>query len=162
MIRIGTLVCLLGLVASTARADAIVMPPPCPAGSTDAFCHGPPTCRPRTCTTQSQCSAGEVCAPVALCIDTNTCGGLGPTTSVTNVVGPCDASGGCAMGSCSTMSVCIAGSVADGGSIDGGTAPQHATYCGCRAGTRGGSAVALVAMALAGSVVARRRGSRRR
>jgi len=158
--RIG-IVLFVGVLASvsTARADAIVMPPPCPVGSTDAFCHGPPTCRPLTCTSSSSCSPGQVCMPLALCTGTNVCGGLGPSTSITTVYGACDASGGCAMGTCSTMSVCVTGSPADGGStIDGGpSGPQHAAYCACRAGTHGGSALAIVGLLAVVGVLARRR-----
>jgi hypothetical protein len=159
MTRILLLACVLGFVTSTASADAIIMPPSCPAGSMNAFCHGPPTCAPRTCTASSSCSPGEVCMPVALCTSTNVCGGgLGPSTSLTNVYGACDASGACAMGSCSTMSVCMAGSATDGGTSDGGgVAPMHAAYCGCRAGTHGGTTLAIGGLLIALGLVARRR-----
>ena len=165
----GSALALLALT-SVARADAIMMPPPCPEGSTNAFCHGPATCRPRTCTTAAECAAGETCASRALCTEIHLCGGLGPTTMIPHVDGACDASGGCAVGTCSTVSVCVPGSTTDAATTtdaftsadasrtgDAGTAPEHAVYCGCRAGTNGGSALAIGSLITALALLAARR-----
>ena len=155
-------------LTSVARADAIMMPPPCPEGSMNAFCHGPATCRASTCTTTSECAAGETCAPRALCTETHLCGGGlgGPSTMITHVDGSCAASGACAAGTCSTLSVCVPGSTTDASTTadasrtgDAGTTPEHLVSCGCRAGTRGGSAVAIASLIAALAIVAARRRS---
>ena len=82
---------------------------------------------------------------------------------VNHVLGACDASGACATGgTCASFFVCSPGPVTpDAGhpGVDAGVVPEHATYCGCRAGSRGGSVTssALMLAALALFVARRQR-----
>jgi len=137
-----------------ARADAITMPPSCPESSQDAFCHGPPTCRPRGCIAASDCNAGE-----------HMCFGLGTPTSVDHVLGDCDAAGACpGGGTCQSDFVCVPGTVStDAGhdaSIDGGVVPEHVTACACRAGSAGGGGLAILGALAIVATLARRRSIR--
>lgn len=148
-----------------ARADVIEMPPSCPEGSRDAFCHGPPTCAPRGCVSSTDCDPGEVCAIRSLCLETHTCF---PSSLVSHVLGPCDASNACPSGAaCRAEFVCAPGpmpvdagrpdSGMDAGpAIDAGEMREHATYCGCRVGRRGGGAGALLLAIAVGALRARR------
>lgn len=163
-VRIARLASVLALLAGpeVARADAIVMPASCPESSSDGFCHGPPTCAPRACTSTLDCDVGEVCAARDLCVVPHSCFGLGGSTTQQHVVGACDASGGCATGeSCTSFFVCAPGPVlVDTGppARDAGTTRELARGCGCRAGGRGGLATALsVLLGLGAVTLARRR-----
>ncbi len=57
-------------LAGPAAAD-VVGPPPdhCPNGSIPDSSHAGPTCWPSVCTTNSDCSGGEVCVERALCVE---------------------------------------------------------------------------------------------
>ena len=155
-------------VTSAARADAITMPPSCPESSEDAFCHGPPTCRPRLCITSTTCNAGEVCRARALCAEVHTCFGLGMSTATAHVFGDCDASGACPIGGdCGSYLVCAPATVGadaaaamDAGGTDAGVVPEHVTACGCRMGSREGHAAAIVLVLAALGVFVGRRATR--
>lgn len=141
-----------------ASADAIEMPMSCPLSSAPAFCHGPATCAPRGCVAASDCNAGEVCAAQSLCTETHTCFG-NPSTLMNHVFGACAGNGCPSGGVCGSFFVCTAGTtLPDAGHGDAGTGSEHTTYCGCRAGERGGSSFAGVLMIAAlGLLAARRR-----
>lgn len=151
---------LLALTPALARADAITMPASCPESSEDAFCHGPATCRPRGCISPTDCSAGEVCAARSLCLESHTCFGFPSGMLVDHVLGACDAAHACASGTCEDIFVCAPGTTsADAGrAMDAGTMPEHAVYCGCRAGARsGGESVLAAMMAVLAVLTVRRR-----
>lgn len=165
--RVVASLALLGaLIASAhARADAITMPPSCPESSEDAFCHGPPTCRPRGCIASTDCNTGEHCSARSLCIEAHMCFGLGTPTSIDHVLGDCDAAGACpGGGTCQSDFVCVPGTVStDAGhdaSMDGGAAPEHVTACACRAGSAGGGGLAMLGALALVLAVARRRSTR--
>lgn len=152
--------------AEVARADAIVMPASCPESSIDGFCHGPPTCVPRACTSTLDCDVGEVCAARDLCVEPHSCFGGTGTTTLQHVVSACDASGGCATGaSCTSFFVCAPGPVlVDTGppARDAGTTRELTRGCGCRVGAGEGAASAglgLSALAIGLLVRRARRGA---
>jgi hypothetical protein len=106
------------LVPTTVRADAIPPQPPCPMGSERVIDgHEVIYCRPTTCGSDADCAGGSDCAPRGVCVAQITRrvastfppepGDPGHEVSWTDVVGPCDASGGCAGGAtCETARRC--------------------------------------------------------
>lgn len=156
-----TLLLLLCLPAAIAHADAISPPPTtCVDGSMGVLCHGPPRCAPATCTTDVDCSAGHVCRPQPLCIETISCGGI-TTTMDPNVLGTC-LTGHCAAGgTCMTQLVCVTssspiddvatpdGTAIDSPAIDAGRVVAAGACCSTpNGGGRTGGLIATFGLAL--------------
>ena len=140
------------LVPSTAAADAVGPDPTdCPLGTVGTSCHGMEYCRPLSCTSSSDCDAGEICQSRDLCITSGTCGGLMPPDAEpppprTVVTASC--SGACAEGACESRMVCVPDGTPPG-TGDGG--------CGCRVAGAGSPWLGLGAIALIGALIAARR-----
>jgi MYXO-CTERM domain-containing protein len=111
------------------RADAIGPPPPsCPEGSSEEFCHGPPTCRARECVSNTDCMPGQECQDRMLCVRDHSCGGRLIEPTYTHVIGPCGPGCAAESGTCEALRVCVpAGSMGpdagprDAGARDSGT-----------------------------------------
>lgn len=146
---LATTLIVLAFAPALARAD-VVDPEPdrCPPGSTPATAHSGPYCAPiPDCTSDSACT-GATCMAVTQCIETRGCGGrevpdAAPCT-LEHVVGPCNADGTCATGTCRARHVCSNGSTAAGG-------------CGCRAAGSSSPHPSLALPALALLLALRRR-----
>jgi hypothetical protein len=148
----------LSLTASAARADGIPPPPTCPAGTELRGCHGEGYCEPDACTMDGMCAAGLVCREVAYCMRDHFCGGGRPPPDAASSGFPTQtatrfASDGCMAGETSVPArVCIS---PDSPALAG------ADGCGCRA--PGADATAVPALGvLAGLGVLLAAGARRR
>ncbi|EYF03630.1 Hypothetical protein CAP_5421 [Chondromyces apiculatus DSM 436] len=154
----------------------VVGPPPdtCPDGSTPQTCHGGPYCAPRTCASENDCDAGELCVDRKLCLGELGCGGLlepdamPPMTPT--ITGTCEGTTACtAPATCTTMKVCAVneggvtqssttssgGSSGNGGS-DGGSGDSGGCSFGA-AQTRGGLVAALGVLAAGAALLTARR-----
>lgn len=135
------------LLVSIAEADAVPPPPAdCPAGSRGETCHGGPHCRPKPCDVDADCSSGETCQDLDLCLGQVDCaGGWDPDAGphwVDTVEGSCANGAACSRGTCQTTEVCAPP-----------PPPAQSTVveqgCGCRLPARGPSPHGPLALALA-------------
>jgi MYXO-CTERM domain-containing protein len=155
--RVGVSIAIL-LSASVAAADAVAPPPTdCPNGTHGESSHTGPYCAPQTCSSDADCSGGQTCRELAMCIAQQACGGLmldagpypdggfPPPCRFDAVHGLCNAGAACTTGTCETRRVCAA------------PEPSASPGCGCRAGAGGSIAGALAVIALGLAIAARRR-----
>jgi len=142
--------------ASSARADAVGMPPTdCPNGSWGESCHGGEFCTPSYCTDDGDCDDGRTCEVLDVCVARIDCaGGWNPegehywndTFQGLCTEGPDD----CITGVCQAISVCVS---SDDASLSGRYA------CGCRAAgssTSGWTPAAVLAVAVVALATRRR------
>ncbi|WP_146646855.1 MYXO-CTERM sorting domain-containing protein [Labilithrix luteola] len=142
----------------------------CPAGSTSKSEGNYKWCEPSVCDSDTQCGAGEVCRPVALCMQIGTTdpkSDAGQHLVVTQRCGPdksCPSST-----TCSDRSRCIGRDVADrmglltpataGSAGTGSSAPAAKSSCGCDVpGVSGGGMTGLLfaGLGLVGGAMRRR------
>jgi hypothetical protein len=155
----------LALVSTRARADAVPPPPnDCPAGSQGETCHGSPYCQPAACKTDADCTTGQTCAVVSLCISMTSCfGSVAPpdggsnTIPEQNVVGPCNADGTCdgvggGGASCTPVRVCATP----------GDTTINGTACGCRTVGDAGTALPFAVLGVGAMAAGLRARSRSR
>ena len=126
-------------VPSLAAADAIgPEPTDCPAGSDAIICHGPPTCAALHCTSDGDCDPGLHCAPLALCTESHSCGGILGAPVYDHAISDCNASGGCAEGTCMNGSFCVPDGTDAGAGMDGGSGTDAGGELDSGAGIDGG------------------------
>lgn len=93
----------LGVARADERMPSTVS---CPEGAEPASVHANAECYPTTCSDDSGCKSGLVCAERALCIETRLTGPLGGNNRV--AVGACASDGSCKYpASCETAKRCV-------------------------------------------------------
>ena len=143
----------------SARAD-VVGPPPTdyPAGTTGQSCHGNGFCTVRACTSDSECTGGQVCRTTGFCMGTVQCWGGGGPSAVATINGLCPRGDECA--TCQRARTCVNPTTpepAPDGSTTGGS--MLVGGCTCRVGWFHGpaGATALVGLGLGWALRRRRR-----
>ena len=105
----------LVLWTSAAQADAILPPPPsCPPGSRPASTHAGPHCAPATCQKADDCTGGQTCRGVRLCVSERSYQNWTGVHSTRVIQGTCP-DGRCEVGTCRTLRVCADPAVGAGG-----------------------------------------------
>lgn len=168
---LGSLLVALAITGtSSARADD------CPLGSVEKSESGATWCEPTVCDTDTNCSTGSVCRPVALCVEVGVLDKNAKTDGGQRLLvrQRCGADKSCPQNTtCSDKGRCLTRAQADKAGLLAPSASASATTasseppkksCGCHVpGTAGGewagSALGLLGLAV---VAARRRASSRR
>ena len=132
---------LLGL--QIASADVVNMPPEdCPPGAIGTSSHAGEWCKPNYCQSDTDCSDGNSCLEVPICVSRTEepCGGIGAdsgcTFTKTKVHDVCLESEACTTGECETAMVCakledLSGSAGiSDGSGDSGAPDKEEGSCG--------------------------------
>ncbi len=114
----------------------------CVEGTSGRSCHGGPYCRPDRCLVSADCSGGETCQELGLCVGKVGCAGmLDPGEDPADyerddITGRCTPGETGACSTCQTIKVCAGPGAQAGGSDDGG----------CRGVAAGGASLLSLAL----------------